>query len=145
MNILIINGPNLNLLGIREPEIYGANTYQDLVDLIKDHGTLHNHKIDIRQSNHEGEIIDIIQGNYRDYDGIVINPGAYAHYSYAIYDCLKAIDIPAIEVHISDIMSRESFRKNLVTKEACIAMISGHGLMGYIMAINLLTTGENKS
>jgi 3-dehydroquinate dehydratase-2 len=145
MNILVINGPNLNLLGTREVEIYGHTTYQDLVDIIAGHAAKSDCVVEIHQSNHEGEIIDIIQNNYRNFDGIVINPGAYAHYSYAIYDCLKAINIPAIEVHISDVNSREPFRKNLVTKDACKAMISGLGVLGYTKAIDMLIRGEHKS
>jgi len=144
MNILVINGPNLNLLGTREVGIYGTNTYMDLVNLIKDHCALNNCHVEVYQSNHEGGIIDIIHENYRSFDGLVINPGAYSHYSYAIYDCLKAIDIPAIEVHISAVTEREDFRKTLITKDACRAMISGHGFNGYIEAIDMLIKGEHQ-
>lgn len=144
MNILVVNGPNLNLLGTREVGIYGNKTYKDLVDMITDYATKNAFHVEIYQSNHEGGIIDILHENYRRFDGLVINPGAYSHYSYAIYDCLKAIDIPAIEVHISDVTKREPFRKTLITKEACKAMISGHGLDGYIEAIDILSKGEHK-
>lgn len=142
MNILVVNGPNLNLLGTREVNVYGHETYQNLVDMINDHAAKNNYYVEIYQSNHEGGIIDIIHENFRRFDGLVINPGAYSHYSYAIYDCLKAIDIPAIEVHISNIATREPFRKKLVTKAACRAMISGHGFNGYLEVIDMLIKGE---
>ena len=138
MNILIVNGPNLNLLGIREPEIYGRKTYQNLIDYITDYCTYHNINIKIYQSNFEGKIIDIIQENYDRFDGLIINPAAYTHYSYAIYDCLKSISIPTIEVHLSNIEDRESFRKISVIKSACIAQNYGKGFDSYIDAIKLL-------
>ena len=133
MKILVINGPNLNFLGIREKGIYGSETYEDLVSYIKDVSGKLAENVEIKQSNSEGEIIDFLQKAYYDkVDGIIINPGAYTHYSYAIYDALKAVSIPAIEVHLSDIHSREDFRKNSVTAPACIKQIYGKGKEGYI-------------
>ncbi len=138
MNILVINGPNLNLLGQREPGIYGTETYEFLCALITDHADVLDCGVTCWQSNHEGAIIDTIQKAQGSFDGIVINPGAYTHYSYAIHDALKAISVPAVEVHISDIQSREEFRKISVTAPACIAQIYGKGLPGYLQAMDLL-------
>ena len=142
MNILVINGPNLNLLGVREPGIYGSGTYSDLCDLISKKANELNVNVDFYQSNHEGFIIDKIHEAMGKFDGIVINPGAYTHYSYAILDAIKAVKVPTVEVHISDIHSRESFRSVSVTAPACIAQISGHGFEGYIEAIELLLSQE---
>lgn len=138
MKIAVINGPNLNLLGIREPEIYGSQTYADLERLIESFCEEKGIETVVLQSNSEGEIIDYIHYTLGNYDGIVINPAAYTHYSYAIADALKAVPIPAVEVHISDINQREEFRKISVTKEGCIGQISGHGFNGYFEAIELL-------
>lgn len=138
MNILIINGPNLNLLGIREPGIYGSGTYEDLCKMIKEKASDVDVNVEFYQSNHEGAIIDKIHSAMGIFDGIVINPGAYTHYSYAILDAIKAVKVPTVEVHISDIHSRESFRSVSVTAAACIAQISGHGFEGYCEAIDLL-------
>ena len=138
MNILIINGPNINFIGKREPEIYGHKTYNDLVNYILNYAKNHNHNIKIYQSNHEGEVIDIIQDNYQGFEALIINPGAYTHYSYAIYDCLKSINIRKIEVHMSDIYNREDFRKISVTKAACETQIYGNSFESYIDAINYL-------
>lgn len=142
MNILVINGPNLNLLGIREPGIYGSGTYDDLCKMIKDKADAMDMAVEFYQSNHEGAIIDKIHSAMGVSDGIVINPGAYTHYSYAILDALKAVKIPAVEVHISDIHSRESFRSVSVTAAACVAQISGHGFDGYIEAMEILKSGK---
>ena len=138
MNILIINGPNLNMLGIREPDVYGTETLDDLENLIKkERGE--KHQISFFQSNHEGEIIDAIHRAYFEkFDGIVINPGAYTHTSIAIMDALKSVPIPSVEVHISDPMQREDFRKTSYTSLAVIKTIKGHGFNGYIEAIDLL-------
>lgn len=138
MNILIINGPNLNMLGIREPDVYGTETLDDLEKLIKkERGE--KHQISFFQSNHEGEIIDAIHRAYFEkFDGIVINPGAYTHTSIAIMDALKSVPIPSVEVHISDPMQREDFRKTSYTSLAVIKTIKGHGFNGYIEAIDLL-------
>jgi 3-dehydroquinate dehydratase-2 len=139
MKILVINGPNLNFLGIREKGIYGTQDYNYLVRLIQDKAKEENCEIECFQSNHEGAIIDRIQKSYFDgTQGIVINPGAYTHYSYAIRDALASITVPKVEIHISDITSREEFRRTSVTKEVCDHQIYGHGLDGYIMAIDYI-------
>jgi len=139
MKILIINGPNINFLGIREKKIYGSEDYQHLLGLIGNKGQEINAEIEVFQSNHEGAIIDRIQDAYSDgTEGLIINPGAYSHYSYAIYDALKSIDIPKVEVHISNIMERENFRKVSVTAPACNYKIYGEGLKGYLSAIDYL-------
>lgn len=139
MHLLIINGPNLNLLGIREPEIYGRQDYDYLCNMMENHCREKGISAEIFQSNHEGAIVDKIQEAYKKADGIVINPGAYSHYSIAILDALKAVNIPYVEVHISDINSREEFRKNIVTGLAAKKIISGEGLEGYLKAIDILT------
>lgn len=135
MKILVLNGPNINMLGIREPQVYGTESYQDLLRLLEK--TAQEESIQIRhfQSNHEGALVDKIQEAYGIVDGIVINPAAYTHTSIAILDALKAVAIPAVEVHISDISQRESFRKISYTGMACIKTISGQGLDGYRQAI----------
>ena len=138
MKLLILNGPNLNLLGSREPAIYGSESYDALCQQIQRHAAAIGCTVTLRQSNHEGALIDAIQGAQGVYGGIVINPGAYTHYSYAIYDALRAVDVPAVEVHISDIMAREPFRAVSVTAPACIAQIRGHGFESYTMAIDML-------
>ncbi|QWB99964.1 type II 3-dehydroquinate dehydratase [Mycoplasmatota bacterium] len=139
MNILVINGPNINMLGIRETDIYGKKTYKDLLNYIKN--SVKEKKIKVRffQSNHEGEIIDFLQKKYIKFDGIIINPGALTHYSYAIRDCLLAIQKPTIEVHLSDINHREDFRKKSVISDIVLETITGIGFKGYTDAINLLT------
>jgi len=141
MNILVVNGPNLNFLGIREPEIYGRKSYNDLVNYLLAYGELNKVYIEVYQSNSEGEIIDIIQNNYQRFDGLVINPAAYTHYSYAIFDCIKSITLPTVEVHLSDIYSREDFRKISVIEPACIAKFYGKGFNSYLEAINYLIKG----
>ncbi len=133
MKILIINGPNLNLLGKREPEIYGSQTFEDYFSLLQK--KFASVELEYFQSNHEGSLIDKIHETGFSYGGIVINPGAYTHYSYAIYDALKSVTTPAIEVHISDIENREDFRKLSVIKDACIHQIKGKGMPGYDEAI----------
>jgi len=143
MNILVVNGPNLNFLGIREPEIYGRKSYNDLVNYLLAYGELNKVYIEVYQSNSEGEIIDIIQNNYQRFDGLVINPAAYTHYSYAIFDCIKSITLPTVEVHLSDIYSREDFRKISVIEPACIAKFYGKGFNSYLEAINYLIKGWN--
>lgn len=142
MNILIINGPNLNLLGEREPEIYGSDTLQDLNDWIAKHPSSKGHTLKFYQSNHEGSILDTLQGNRKWADGVVINAGALTHYSYALADCITGCQIKAVEVHISDIHAREEFRKVSVLEAVCIKQISGHGKQGYIEAIELLSTTD---
>ncbi len=135
--IMVINGVNLNMLGIREPGIYGNGKYEDLINYVKDKES--DVMLSFYQSNHEGDIVDTIQKCYFEkFDGIVINPGAFTHYSYAILDAIKAVSIKTVEVHISDIDSREEFRKISVIKPACIAQIKGKGWDGYIEAIEFL-------
>lgn len=138
MKLLILNGPNLNLLGSREPDIYGSESYDALCQQIQRHAAAIGCTVELYQSNHEGALIDAIQGAQGVYGGIVINPGAYAHYSYAIYDALRAVDVPAVEVHISDITAREPFRAVSVTAPACVKTVCGHGLRGYLEAMDYL-------
>lgn len=142
MKILVINGPNINMLGIREKNIYGNNDYNFLVEKIKKEASELDCQVDFFQSNIEGEIITSIQKASGVYDGIIINPAAYTHYSIGILDALKSVNIPAIEVHISNIHQREDFRKKSITVEGCIGQISGLGFEGYTLAlrglINLL-------
>lgn len=145
MNILVINGPNINFLGIREKNIYGTQDYDALLQMIADKGEACGCRIEVFQSNHEGAIIDRLQDAYSDgTEGIVINPGAYTHYSYAIRDALASITIPKVEIHISDITKREEFRKISVTKDACDHQIYGKGLEGYCMAIDFLLKNDKK-
>ena len=137
MKILVINGPNLNFLGIREKNIYGNQDYDYLLNMIAEKGAQTGSTIEVFQSNHEGAIIDRIQDAYFDgTEGIVINPGAYTHYSYAIHDALASVHMPKIEIHISDITKREEFRKVSVTRPACDGQIYGKGLEGYLLAID---------
>ncbi len=138
MNIIVINGPNINLLGIREKDIYGSAGYEQLCSLIREKAQDMDVHVDIFQSNSEGAIVDKIQGALGNYDGIVINPAAYTHYSIAIHDALKAVSIPTVEVHISNIHSREEFRRKSVTAPACVGQICGLGIHGYILAMQAL-------
>ena len=138
MKILVINGPNLNMLGIREPSVYGNSSYKDLCDMINSHAEKRKIEIEIYQSNHEGDIVDKIQSAYQKTDGIVINPAAYTHTSVAILDAMKAVGIPAVEVHISDVSKREDFRQVSYVRAACQKTISGHGFDGYLEAIDFL-------
>lgn len=136
--ILLINGPNLNMLGIRKPEIYGRTTLSDIEKNLKEAAKDTNCELFCFQSNHEGAIIDEIQAAYGKMDGIIINPGAYTHYSYAIHDAIESVMIPCVEIHLSDIHNRESFRSVSVILPACIKQISGHGSDGYFMALEYL-------
>ena len=138
MKILVINGPNLNMLGIREPDIYGREDYNALCKRIEDHAKKLGIEVEIFQSNHEGAIVDKIQQAYGDSDGIVINPAAYTHTSVAILDALKAVSIPAIEVHISDVPAREDFRQISYVRAACVGTVSGRGFSGYTEAMDML-------
>lgn len=138
MKILVINGPNLNMLGIREPDIYGRKTYDDLLLYIKEEADRLGVAVDFYQSNHEGDIVDKIQSAYGNTDGIVINPAAYTHTSIAIPDALKAVGIPTVEVHISDISSREAFRRISYVSPVALKTIAGKGFEGYILAMNEL-------
>ena len=137
MKIMVINGPNLNMLGIREPNHYGKETYADLLNKIQKHADEKGITVAFRQSNHEGDLIDKIQSAYNVFDGIVINPAAYTHTSVAILDALKAVNIPAVEVHISDVDSREDFRQISFVRNYCFKTISGKGFEGYLEAIDL--------
>ena len=141
MKFLIINGPNLNLLGRREPGIYGDQSYEALCARIREHAAAHQSTADCFQSNHEGAIIDAIHTADEVYDAIIINPAAYTHYSYAILDALKAVDVPAYEVHISHIGQREPFRAVSVTAPACVGQLYGHGFDGYLMAMDHFLEG----
>ena len=138
MKILVLNGPNINMLGIREPKIYGKENYATLLSKIQKHANERGITVAIKQSNHEGVLVDEIQSACAVYDGIVINPAAYTHTSVALLDALKAVGIPTVEVHISDVSKREAFRQISYVREACIATISGHGTDGYLEAIDLL-------
>ena len=145
MKILVINGPNLNLLGSREPDIYGKQDYAALLSKLDDFAKTHDITIDAFQSNSEGALIDKIHAATGIYDGIVINPGAYTHYSIAILDALKAVDVPAVEVHLSNIASREDFRHTSVTAAGCIGQISGLGFDSYFLAITGLMSRNKQN
>lgn len=138
MKILVINGPNLNMLGIREPDIYGKSTYKDLCDLISDYADRKGITVKFFQSNHEGTLVDEIQAAYQNFDGIVINPGAYTHTSVALLDAVKTVGIPTVEVHISAVENREDFRQVSFIRAACIKTITGLGFDGYLRAIDTL-------
>ena len=139
MKLLILNGPNLNMLGIREPAVYGSATYDDLLALVREHCEKVGAKALFFQSNHEGALVDAIQQAFFDgVEGIVFNPGAYTHTSIALLDALKAVQIDTVEVHISDLSAREEFRQKSYLRAACIATISGRGLQGYLDAVDLL-------
>ena len=144
MKFLVINGPNLNMLGLREPSIYGDRSYKALVELIESVCRDEEIQVEVFQSNHEGAIVDKIQAAYGVFDGIIINPAAYTHTSVAILDALKAVSIPAVEVHISDVSTRESFRQISYAGMACVKTYMGHGFEGYAMAIRYLKGYLNK-
>ncbi len=141
MKILVINGPNLNMLGIREPEIYGHATYNDLCNMIKAKADEMNITVELYQSNHEGDLVDKIQEAYGNADGIVINPGAYTHTSVALLDAVKSVGIPTVEVHISDPDTREDFRRVSYIRLACVATVKGKGFEGYLEAMEMLVRG----
>ena len=141
VKILVINGPNLNMLGVREPDHYGRESYADLVAKIQRHCAARGVVVEVFQSNHEGALVDAIQGAYGTADGIVINPAAYTHTSVALLDAVKAVSIPTVEVHISKVEEREDFRQISYIRQACVATITGHGTDGYLEAIDLLTEG----
>ena len=138
MKILVINGPNLNMLGIREPQIYGNKTYKGLCTNIKKYAQEKGIKVSFYQSNCEGDLVTAIQKAYKKIDGIVINPGAYTHTSIALLDAVKSVGVPTVEVHISDISSREDFRQISYIRSACVATVSGKGFDGYNEAIDIL-------
>ncbi len=138
MKILVINGPNLNILGIREPDIYGKSTYNDLIEMIQSHADKKGVEVEFYQSNHEGDIVDKVQAAYKNVDGIVINPAAYTHTSVAILDALKAVAIPTVEVHISAVEEREPFRQISYVSYIAKKTITGKGFDGYLEAIDFL-------
>lgn len=144
MKILVINGPNLNMLGIREPDHYGRETYADLVKKIENHCGKKGIEVEVFQSNHEGALVDEIQRAYGKADGIVINPGAYTHTSIAILDAVKSVSIPTVEVHISKVEEREDFRQISYIRLACVKTITGHGTDGYLEAIDFLNSEIGK-
>lgn len=144
MKILVINGPNINMLGVREPAVYGSQNYDTLCAAIREHAEAHGIEVELYQSNHEGDLIDKIQAAYGDADGIVINPGAYTHTSIALLDAVKAVSIPTVEVHISDVSKREDFRQISYIRLACVKTISGHGIGGYLEAMDYLAGGGEK-
>ena len=141
--IMIINGPNLNMLGIREPNVYGSQSYSDLEAYIESYAETVNIEATVLQSNSEGEIIDFIHHALGNYDAIIINPGAYTHYSYAIHDALSSVNLPTVEVHLSNIHKREEFRHKSITAPACIGQICGLGFRGYTLAIDYLKETES--
>lgn len=142
MKILVINGPNLNMLGIREPDLYGHETYADLLEKIRRHAEKSGTEVNFFQSNHEGDLVDAIQSAYGVQDGIILNPGAYTHTSVALLDALKAVGIRTVEVHITDVDEREPFRKISYVRAACEKTIIGHGTDGYLEAMDALTGGK---
>lgn len=144
MKFLVLNGPNINMLGIREPSVYGAATYRDLCALIEEHAAAVGVDVELYQSNHEGNLVDKIQAAYGTVDGIVFNPAAYTHTSVAILDALKAVSIPTVEVHISDVSKREEFRQVSYIRPYCVATIAGHGFAGYTEAMDLLLAEAQK-
>lgn len=138
MNILILNGPNLNMLGLREPEVYGNRTYKDLENYLKGFEAKYNISVDIKQSNLEGIMIDILHYGNDMFDGVLLNAGAFTHYSYALYDAIKSIQIPVVEIHLSDLTKREEFRKVSVIRNACIDSIMGMGFKSYEEGLKIL-------
>ena len=138
MKILVINGPNLNMLGIREPDIYGKETYGSLLEKISAHAEKRSVSVEFFQSNHEGALVDRIQEAFGNTDGIVINPGAYTHTSIALLDAVKSVGIPTVEVHISDVSKREEFRSVSYIRAACVGSVIGHGTDGYLEAMDML-------
>lgn len=145
MKILVINGPNINMLGIREPEIYGKATYSDLVEYVEKAASRLNVEVAFFQSNHEGSMVDAIQEAYGKFDGIVINPAAYTHTSVALLDALKSVGIPSVEVHISDVRQREDFRQVSFVRAACVATVMGKGFDGYVEAMEVLRGKQKES
>ena len=142
MKLLVVNGPNLNMLGKRDPSVYSSRTYDDLLQMIGNKASELNMTVEVFQSNHEGAIIDRLQDAMEDgTEGLVINPGAYTHYSYAIHDALEILSFPKIEVHISDINTREEFRRVSVTRPACDGQIVGEGFEGYLHAMEMIASG----
>lgn len=145
MKLLILNGANINMLGIREPDIYGRQSFQDLIDSVQAHADEKGVQVEFYQSNHEGDLVDAIQKAYFDkVDGIVFNPGAYTHTSLAIADAVKAVGIPTVEVHISAVEKREAFRQVSYIRDVCVHTITGQGIAGYNQAVDFLTENYGK-
>lgn len=144
MKLLVVNGPNINMLGIREPEVYGSGTYIDLCNLVDNYCREKDIEVEFFQSNHEGDIVDTIQNAYDNFDGIIINPAAYTHTSIAILDALKAVGIPTVEVHISDVSKREEYRRISFIREYCKKSIMGFGFKGYLMAVDYFIESVKK-
>ena len=144
MKLLVLNGPNLNFVGIREPQIYGKETYEELCQQIQAFAQEHKVEVEIYQSNHEGALVDKIQAAYGVFDGIIINPAAYTHTSVALLDALKAVGIPCVEVHLSDVRQREDFRQISYVRAACFKTIMGKGFLGYLEAISCFLEKEQK-
>ena len=138
MKIMVLNGPNLNLLGVREPAIYGACSYAALIEMLQAYAAQHGMELDCRQTNHEGVLVDWIQQALDGYDGIVINPGAYTHTSIALLDAVRAVGVPTVEVHISDTDAREDFRRISYIRAACVHTVKGRGVQGYVEAVQYL-------
>ena len=136
--VLLMNGPNLNMLGVRDPAIYGSDTLASIEQMVEEYGRAHGVQVDCFQSNHEGALVDALQAARGNYDGIVYNPGAHTHYSYALHDAVECIDVPVVEIHISDIYKREEFRRTSVIAPACIAQVKGLGKEGYLRAFDIL-------
>jgi len=143
MKLMVLNGPNINLTGIREKGVYGVMTYEDIVAYIKREAQARGHEVTVRQSNHEGQLIDWIQEAYFEgYEGIIMNPGAYTHTSYALHDAIKSVPLPTVEVHLSNVHAREAFRRVSLTAPACVGQLCGFGPKGYILAMDALGKGE---
>ncbi|MBQ8537965.1 MAG: type II 3-dehydroquinate dehydratase [Clostridia bacterium] len=139
MKLMILNGPNINLTGIREKGVYGVMTYEDIVAYIEEEAQARGHEVTVRQSNHEGQLIDWIQEAYFEgYEGIIMNPGAYTHTSYALHDAIKSVPLPTVEVHLSNVHAREAFRHVSLTAPACVGQLCGFGPKGYILAMDAL-------
>lgn len=145
MKFLVLNGPNINMLGIREPEIYGREDYKYLCKTVENYANKKGIEVKLFQSNHEGSLVDEIQAAYKNFDGIVINPGAYTHTSIALLDAVKAVGIPTVEVHISDVSKREDFRQISYIRGACVKTVAGHGIAGYTEALEYLEEFLNDS
>lgn len=143
MKIMVLNGPNINMTGIREKAVYGEKTYLEMEKHVLEQAEEKGHTLVMRQSNHEGQLVDWLQEAYfEQYEGVIINPGAYTHTSYALLDAIKAIGLPVVEVHLSNIYARDGFRHQSVTAAACIGQIAGFGVKGYLLAIDALTNRE---
>lgn len=145
MKLLVINGPNLNMLGIREPGIYGQESYESMQQRIRQHAEEIGVEVELYQSNHEGDLVDVIQQAYGRIDGIVINPGAYTHTSIALLDAVQAVHIPTVEVHVSKVEEREDFRQISYIRLACVKTITGHGICGYLEAMDFLKQYADKA